>query len=48
MGKHLYYVKDFAARTSVWKVPVAGGEETQVLDCRKAAYSDLWLVENFR
>jgi eukaryotic-like serine/threonine-protein kinase len=30
-GKWLYYAKDFSA-TSLWKVPVQGGEETQVVE----------------
>ena len=29
-GKDLYYVKQFSA--GIWKAPVQGGEETQVLD----------------
>ena len=30
-GKWLYYTKTEAADTSLWKVPLAGGEETQVI-----------------
>ena len=31
-GKFLYYVKNEKERQRLWKVPVGGGEETQVLE----------------
>ena len=31
-GKFLYYVKNRKERERLWKVPVGGGEETQVLE----------------
>jgi hypothetical protein len=31
-GRWLYYGKDEAGRTSIWRVPVDGGEEAKVLD----------------
>ena len=31
-GKFVYYTKDWQVRTRLWKVPVGGGEETQVLE----------------
>ncbi len=31
-GKFVYYTKDNQVRSSLWKVPVGGGEETQVLE----------------
>lgn len=31
-GKMIYYVKDVPGESPLWKVPVAGGEETQVLE----------------
>ena len=31
-GKFVYYTKGRFARASLWKVPVGGGEETQVLE----------------
>jgi eukaryotic-like serine/threonine-protein kinase len=31
-GRWLYYAKDTGRPTSLWRVPVEGGEETKVLD----------------
>ena len=31
-GKFVYYTKDWQLRASLWKVPVRGGEEIQVLE----------------
>ena len=31
-GRWLYYAKDLARPTSIWRVPVDGGEETKVVD----------------
>jgi Tol biopolymer transport system component len=30
-GKSLYYTKEFFSPSAIWKMPVSGGEETQVL-----------------
>jgi Tol biopolymer transport system component len=44
-GKSLYYSKDFMA-SGVWKVPLAGGEETLVLDQPAGGFYGYWdLVE---
>src|SRR5262249_27433145 len=42
-GKYLYYAKGRAI-PGIWQVPVAGGEETLLLDHHKAGYWRLWTV----
>jgi len=44
-GKSLYYSRDFMA-SGVWKLPLAGGEETLVLDQPEGGFYGYWdLVE---
>jgi len=31
-GRFLYYAKDANSPTSIWRIPVGGGEETKVVD----------------
>jgi Tol biopolymer transport system component/serine/threonine protein kinase len=42
-GKFLYYTKG-RNMAGVWRAPVAGGEETLVLDTHKAGYWSAWTV----
>jgi Tol biopolymer transport system component len=42
-GKFIYYAKGQSA-PGIWRMPVAGGEETLVLDQLKAGYWGYWAV----
>jgi hypothetical protein len=42
-GKSLYYTKGRNV-AGIWRAPVAGGEETLVLDTHKAGYWSAWTV----
>ncbi len=42
-GQWLYYTKDRGA-AAIWRMPVAGGEETLVNDFNQKSYSRLWAV----
>lgn len=44
-SKYVYYLKSFPA-PGIWRVPVGGGEELQVLDSFKSEYSGNWAVVN--
>jgi hypothetical protein len=42
-GRYVYYAKGQKA-PGIWRVPVEGGEETQVLDQPKGGYWGYWAV----
>ncbi len=42
-GQWLYYTKDRGA-AAIWRMPVAGGEETLVYDFNQKSYSRFWAV----